>query len=173
MGNATIKYMVPLGGFDEKYGQRYWGQLHGTDMDAAFNLMYPVNFEDGDEIEYEEKVIKETGPQSKNPGVEYVFLKKVKKTSGSDGPAPVSQSTTAEPSTIKDSTEAQPESAAPEYEAGTNARWAIKLSFDSYIRTIGYPPEEDDTNLMWEAIEGNAKKLVDIFHRIKNGKTDD
>lgn len=75
----TIKYANPLGEFDEKFGQRYWGKSHDSDMDISFNLMHPINFEDGDEIEFEEKTIKEKGPNSKNPGQEYLFLKKVKR----------------------------------------------------------------------------------------------
>ena len=122
MGSMTIKYASPLGEYSEKYGQRYYGQAHSVDMDISFNLMNPVNFEDGDEIEFEEKAIREKGPQSKNPGEEYLFLRKVKKVSGS----------LSLPSIKPAIKESPPSAAVPEYEAGTNARWALKLSVDAF-----------------------------------------
>lgn len=77
-----IKSVFPIGGYDKVYGQRYWGTTHDADMDISFNMMNPVDFEDGDMIEYEEKAIKETSERSKNPGKEYLQLRKVKKVSG-------------------------------------------------------------------------------------------
>lgn len=79
----TIKYVNPLGEYSEKYGQKYWGKAHDVDMDISFNMMNPVNFEDGDGIEFEEKVIKET-----SKGKEYIQLRKVKRSgAGSNEPA--------------------------------------------------------------------------------------
>lgn len=72
------KQIRPLGAHDEKYGTRYWGTVHDSDMSVSFNLMSPVDIPEGAELEFEERTIKETGPNSKNPGTEYMFLKKVK-----------------------------------------------------------------------------------------------
>ena len=73
-----VKKVNALGDHDEKYGQRYWGETYDSDMAISFNLMNPVEIPEGAELEFEERLIKETGPQSKNPGTEYLFLKKVK-----------------------------------------------------------------------------------------------
>lgn len=78
MSTFKVKQIGPLGPFDQKYGQRYWGSVHDSDMAVSFNLMNPVELEEGMELEFEERLIKETGPQSKNPGTEYMQLRKVK-----------------------------------------------------------------------------------------------
>ena len=73
-----VKKVNALGSFDETYGQRYWGETYDSDMAISFNLMNPVEIPEGAELEFEERLIKETGPNSKKPGTEYLFLKKVK-----------------------------------------------------------------------------------------------
>ena len=74
----TAKKIMPLGDNDPKYGQRYWGAVEESDMPVSFNLMIPVDIIEGTTLEFEERLIKETGPNSKKPGTEYLFLKKVK-----------------------------------------------------------------------------------------------
>lgn len=69
----TAKKIVPLGKFDETYGQRYWGSVEEAEMPVSFNLMKPINISEGAELEFEEKVIKES-----KKGTEYMFLRKVK-----------------------------------------------------------------------------------------------
>ena len=69
----TVNQIAPLGTFDEKYGQRYWGKVHEADMDISFNLMNPININKNDKLTWEEKLIKES-----KSGKEYIFLKKVK-----------------------------------------------------------------------------------------------
>jgi hypothetical protein len=165
MGKLTIKYANPLGAYDQKYGQRYYGKAHDTDMDISFNLMNPVNFEDGQEIEFEEKIIKEKGEQAKNPGEEYLFLKKVKTNasgnavaSGSAGPKLVHSQPTQEEQT--------PASAAePSYEAGTNARWALKLAVDTYKSVVGGMP---DSKQDYDQITKFAKWLIQTFSELKS-----
>lgn len=78
MGKFTAIEINALGPFDNQYGQRYWGKVEDSDMPVSFNLMNPVDIPIGASIEFEERVIKETGPKSKNPGSEYQFLRKVK-----------------------------------------------------------------------------------------------
>lgn len=85
----TADKLAPLGDFDNKYGQRYWGTVEESDLSVSFNLMSPVDILPGQTVEYEEKVIKETGPNSKNPGTEYLFLRKVKV----DGAKPLPEQT--------------------------------------------------------------------------------
>lgn len=77
-----IKNVNPIGGYDKTYGQRYWGQTYDADMDISFNMINPVDFEEGNMIEFEERTIKQTSERSKNPGTEYLQLKKVKKITG-------------------------------------------------------------------------------------------
>ena len=69
----TAKRITPLGDHDPKYGTRYWGSVHDSDMPVSFNLMNPVEINDGATLEFEEKVIKES-----KKGTEYFFLRKVK-----------------------------------------------------------------------------------------------
>lgn len=78
MNKFTAIKIGALGEFDQKYGQRYWGAVEESQMSVSFNLMTPVDIPPGAELEFEERVIKETGPNSKSPGTEYLFLKKVK-----------------------------------------------------------------------------------------------
>lgn len=71
--NYTAKKINPLGDFDNKYGQRYWGAVNESAMPVSFNLMTPINISEGAELEFEEKVVKES-----KKGTEYMFLRKVK-----------------------------------------------------------------------------------------------
>lgn len=83
MNNYTITKAFPQGEYDEKYGQRWWASVEEADMSTAFNFMEKgADFFPGDKISYEKRLIKETGPKAKNPGTEYLFLKKVKKIGG-------------------------------------------------------------------------------------------
>lgn len=167
MGQMTIKYANPLGDYDQKYGQRYYGKAHDVAMDISFNLMNPVNFEDGDTIEFEERVIKQKGPQSKNPGEDYLFLKKVKRADSGGGGAEPS-STPPQPS-LKEprqaTTSPKMAAAAPDYEAGTNARWALKLSVDTYKAVVGGMP---DSQKDFDNILQFARWLVAAFSELKN-----
>lgn len=78
MDKFTAIEIRAIGEHDPKYGTRYWGRVEDSDMPVSFNLMNPVDIPIGASIEFEERVIKKTGPQSKNPGSEYQFLRKVK-----------------------------------------------------------------------------------------------
>lgn len=78
MDKFTAIEIRAIGDHDPKYGTRYWGRVEDSDMPVSFNLMNPVDIPTGASIEFEERVIKKTGPQSKNPGSEYQFLRKVK-----------------------------------------------------------------------------------------------
>lgn len=170
MGRMTIKYMNPLGDYDQKYGQRYWGKAHDVDMDVAFNMMNPVNFEDGDEIEYEKKEIKETGPKSKNPGTEYIFLTKVKRAdSGSDAEevSSVSTPTTKEPSSTPPAAKAAAEPLA--YEAGTNARWALREANAMYKAVVGGMP---DSKQDYDQIMRFAKWLITAYAELRSGNVE-
>lgn len=60
-----------------------------------------------------------------------------------------------------------------DYEPGTNARWAIGMAYRGYLQVMGSPPEgqsavSDDT--VWVGIEAEARRLVDMFERIKTGE---
>lgn len=73
MGRFKAKQIRPLGEFDQKYGQKYWGLVHDSDYEVSFNLMHPVNIDEGHTIDFEEKMLKET-----KSGKEYLFLRKVR-----------------------------------------------------------------------------------------------
>jgi hypothetical protein len=166
MGKLTVKYVSPLGEYDQKFGQRYYGKAHDTDMDISFNLMNPVNFEDGDEIEFEEKVIKEKGPQSKNPGEEYLFLKKVKRANSGPQEAGGRESSS---SSVAQAKPSPASAAAPElsYEAGTNARWSLKLAVDTYKSVVGGMP---DSKQDYEQITKFARWLLSAYTDLKSAK---
>lgn len=83
--NFTAKKIGPIGEYDTKYGQRYWGHVEESDMEVSFNLMSPVNIDEGVKLEFEEKTIKETKGSPEKPSREYLFLKKVK-ASGATAP---------------------------------------------------------------------------------------
>lgn len=92
----TAIHVNPIGEHDEKYGTRYWGQVEDSDMSVSFNLMNPVDIPQGAQLEFEERSIKETGPQSKSPGTEYLFLKKVKVLGGTPTSLPSDKDKTLE-----------------------------------------------------------------------------
>lgn len=73
------------------------------------------------------------------------------------GEAPTSQPTLNLPDKPKDS-----------YEPGTNARWAIKMSFDAYVRVMGSPPDPETEPHSWGAIEATAQNLLSMFDKLKN-----
>lgn len=60
-----------------------------------------------------------------------------------------------------------PDVAVPEYEAGTNARWALKLSVDTYKSVVGGMP---DTEQDFTKILNFAKWLLASFDEIKGMK---
>jgi hypothetical protein len=97
----TAIQIGPLGPQDPQYGQRYWGNVEETEMAVSFNLMQPVDILPGSKLEFEERTIKETGPNSKKPGTEYLFLKKVRVQGGQPLPQATSAPSTAGSDTTK------------------------------------------------------------------------
>jgi hypothetical protein len=73
---TTIK-ITPMGDYDQKFGQTYWGTVEEAQMPVRFNLMNPVNFDEGMPFGCEEAVIKES-----SKGTEYLQLRKVKVSGG-------------------------------------------------------------------------------------------
>ena len=72
MKYTTIK-ITPMGEHDPKYGTRYWGTVQEADLPVSFNLLNPVNVDEGAVLEYEERSERES-----KKGTMYVQLKKVK-----------------------------------------------------------------------------------------------
>lgn len=154
MGQMTIKYANPLGEFDTKYGQKYWGKAHDIDLDISFNLMNPVNFEDGDEIDFEEKVIKET-----SKGKEYLQLRKVKRSgAGEQSPSVPPQSPK-----LKEGLNTSPPATDLRGDAIT-ASMAVKLAYVEFVRCEGQLPNDEQ---QWKVIEDNARNLMDMVGRVK------
>lgn len=160
MGNMNVKFVNPLGEYSEKYGQRYYGKAHDIDMDISFNLMNPVNFEDGDEIEFESKEIKEKGPQSKNPGEEYLFLKKVKRSGSGEA---TSQTQSFEEKHNKMGHAVSSPATDLRGDAIT-ASMAVKLAYVEFVRCEGQLPNDDT---QWDVIESNARHLMEMVGRVK------
>lgn len=63
-----------------------------------------------------------------------------------------------------------PSEATPSYEAGTNARWALKLSTDTFKSVLGRVPEDGQD---FEMIEDFSKRLLGAFERLKAYKPGD
>lgn len=149
MSEYTIKYMRPLGDYDQKYGQKYWGKVEEADMDVSFNLMNPKDFEEGDKITYGEKLIRET-----KAGKEYMQLRKVT-LDGQTG-LPVERVTPVSGGKTSD-----------DYEPGTNARWAIGMAYRGHLQLAGGLPASDDSD-SWQDIYANATRLVQMFSKVKS-----
>lgn len=73
---TTIK-ISPLGDKDPKYGQTYYGTVEEAQMPVMFNLMNPVDFEEGMPFTSEEYTVK-----TSKAGKDYMRLKKVKVLTG-------------------------------------------------------------------------------------------
>lgn len=71
----TLKKAAKLGGFDETYGQRFWGEVEEAQMPVSFNLMDKTVGEiwAGMPIEFEERKMKTSAK-----GNDYMHLTKVK-----------------------------------------------------------------------------------------------
>lgn len=152
-----MRYIVnqinPLGDYDEKYGQRYWGHVHDSDYEVSFNLMNPVNIEPGDTLDFEEKVIKES-----KKGKEYLFLRKVK-VNAKDTPTATQSPSKGTRSTM-------------EYEPSTNARWAIGMAYRAFVQVTG-TPEDNGGEFPFDAVYKHASELVKMFDKIKNSGSPD
>ena len=62
-----------LGDYDDKYGQRWWGNVNEMDYPVMFNTMERDTIDLEDKIEAEEQAMKKSAK-----GTEYYGLKKVK-----------------------------------------------------------------------------------------------
>lgn len=156
----TAKDIVLMGDPDPTYGQTYFGSVHEQAHPVRFNLKAQVDFMDGRKFtaeEYEERKGK------KAPFNPYTQLKKVS-----------TEQPTAEPeqaSWMPEEEEIQPlpssgeePSEEPSYEAGTNARWALKEASQTYRTVMGRVPENESD---WTMIEDYAKFLIEAFGRLK------
>jgi hypothetical protein len=149
----TVIDMKLMGDMDPKYGQAYWGTVEEQDMPVKFNLMQQLDILPGRKIMAQEYTIKESAK-----GTEYMQLKKVKV---SDQTAAFDTSEGSTPTSTSVSTSDE----TPSYEAGTNARWALKLAVDTHKAVLGRVPE-DETD--YGMIEDFAGWLLDAFGRLKN-----
>lgn len=55
-----------------------------------------------------------------------------------------------------------------DYEPSTNARWAIGMAYRAFVSTVG-SPEDASGDFPFEVVELHAKKLVEMFDKIRNG----
>lgn len=56
-----------------------------------------------------------------------------------------------------------------DYEPSTNARWAIGMAYKAYIQTVG-SPESAEGEFPFDVVELHARKLVQMFDKIKSGE---
>lgn len=180
----TALEITPLGSWSDQFGQTYWGQVEEQDKPVRFNLMKAINIEPGSRFiagEHEEKqgaksaytqlrkvrvaeAIQEEEQQemdipltASEPDAGYLKARKVADEIGQRAPKP-------QPSVVGEV------SGEPSYEAGTNARWALKLATDTYKSVMGGMPDSDTE---WTAIEDFAKWLLGAFARLKNYRGED
>jgi len=148
----TVTDCKLLGDPDPKYGQTYWAEVEESNDPVKFNLMQRVDIMPGRKIFAEEKEDK-----TSKAGNDYTQLRKVKLSENGDNANDGAHA--------YNQTQLPTEDGSPTYEAGTNARWALKLSTDTYKAVLGRVPE-DETD--WNTIEDFAKWLLGSFHRLKS-----
>lgn len=155
-----------LGDLDPKWGQTYWGNVEEQEMPIKFNLMQQVDIMPGRKLVAQESEIK-----TSTKGNKYMQLKKVKLSESEKTPEKQSSiiekyvGSIEEDDLVPKPTMIIETEEVPSYEAGTNARWALKLSTDTYKSVLGRVPE-DETD--WNTIEDFAKWLLGSFQRLKS-----
>lgn len=147
----TAKDIKLMGEPHETYGQTYWGNVHEQAEPVRFNLKEQIDFFPGRMFSAEEWANK-----TASSGNEYTQLKKVSLVEKGESEKP-----RATPSTVKT---VSPVSSGDSYEPGTNARWAIKLSIDTFKSVLGRIPEEGTDYSM---LHDFAEWLLDEFQRLK------
>lgn len=160
-----------MGHMHPEYGQSYWGTVQEQSHPVRFNLSKQVDIMPGQQFvaaEYEER-------RSKGSNNPYTQLKKVKLSETEQLPEEFEEPFEEEESLADVPTPGYAKARAvretlstplpekPSYEAGTNARWALKLSVDTYRSVIGGMPEKDQD---WTTIEDFARWLIGAYGRL-------
>lgn len=151
----TATDIALMGELDPTYGQTYYGNVEEQGMPVRFNLKQQVDIMPGRKIFAEEYTVRTSGK-----GNEYMQLKKVKLSDPGGVPGEIEVPTPSKPAQAPDSPDET-----PSYEAGTNARWALKLSTDTYKAVVGGMPEPGSD---WTTIEDFAQWLLGAFQRLKS-----
>lgn len=168
---TAMENIALMGEPDPKYGQSYWGNVEEQTMPVKFNLMQQVDIRPGRMLFAEESEIK-----TSSKGNQYMQLRKVKlsepevpEVAQPEAIAYEEELTQIPLAPFTPTAKAGMEDT-PSYESGTNARWALKLSTDTYKSVMGRVPEESQD---WDVIEDFAKWLLGSFQRLKVYKTEE
>lgn len=160
MKRFTAKDIKLMGDPHPTYGQSYFGTVHEQAHPVRFNKKEQIDFYEGMKF-YAEEHTEET---SKSSGKPYTQLKKVK----------VGEPELHDPWAGATATGYTPDghsvplgavNAEPSYESGTNARWALKLSIDTFKSVLGRVPEDGTDQKM---IHDFAIWLLNEFTVLKN-----
>jgi hypothetical protein len=167
-----------MGEMHPKFGQAYWGNVEEQDEPVMFNLMQQVDIQPGRKL-----VAGEWAMKTSKSGTDYMQLKKVKLSEPSTSvPDEPTGEPTGDDGFVDEWTEenqpgvvhmpptASSDDETPSYEAGTNARWALKLSTDTYKSIMGGMPDGIQD---WTTIEDFAEWLLGAFQRLKAYKPTD
>lgn len=155
----TVKDIKLMGDHDEKWGQTYWGTVKEFDVPVRFNLMKVVDLVPGRQILAHEA---EQRQGSKTP---YMQLKKVSIAETPDE-AKTKPVQSAKMAFVPKATTYTVPAEKPAYEAGTNARWALKLAVDTYKATAGSMPTD---SVDYDIVMGFAEWLLSAFDKLSTG----
>lgn len=154
----TVKDIRRMGEPDEEGFRTYWGSVEELDKPVRFILKKDIDFYPGRNIMSKRE---EERPGKKSP---YVQLFSVAVADKAEDAKAVSKPTSTTGKPIKFASEASTASnSRPDYELGTNARWALKLSVDTYKTVIGGMP---DSKQDFDKISDFALWLLDSFDAI-------
>lgn len=176
-----------MGDNDPQFGQTYYGTVEEQSNPVRFNLKQVVDVAPGRKFvaaEVEHRT-------SKGSGKPYTQLKKVSLSESTDNPPtkehpaeePMSASLADEwtkhqpveppfqngppaikPTAVPESVVTTPQTGKdrPDYENGTNARWAIGMAYRAYQQVMG-TPEDGAGNFPFDVILLHARELIDMF----------
>lgn len=153
----TAKDIKLMGDPHPTYGQSYFGSVHEQPHPVRFNKKEQIDFFEGMKFHAESS----TEEKSKSTGKPYTQLKKVK-----IGEPEAEQLHDPWAGETKGERKPRPQpSDEPSYESGTNARWALKLSIDTFKSVLGRVPEDGTDQKM---IHDFAIWLLNEFTVLKN-----
>lgn len=185
-----------MGEMDETYGQTYYGTVKEQSNPVRFNLKQVVDIYPGRQLVAGE--VKHT--TSKSTGKPYTQLKKVKLSDPTPAEEPTTGHDQGFPDVPENRPEDKPEATPmagsladkwaqvhppetvpetvaeapkgrPDYEKGTNARWAIGMAYRAYIQVMG-TPEDGAGDFPFKAVQQHAQELLDMFEVLTNESED-
>lgn len=167
--------IAPMGPYHQKYGQTYWGAVEEQEDPVRFNLMKTILIAPGTKLiagEYKDGIqgaktvysqlgkVKVAETVSADEEMEETQEAEIPEDAGYQAAKEVA-SKLPRPENVGQTDKEE----IPAYEPATNARWALKLSVDTYKSVMGGMPDQSTD---WTAIEDMAEWLVGAFYRLKS-----